>query len=107
MLFDQNYQLLAVLDFDDYRYSYLIEEAVMALMHNIHSEDQNIIRSGNFNSFYQNITNQELKLEFDFGLQLLLKARLLYDLSKLLTSNKQELAKELLNDPQITTHILS
>ncbi len=97
MLFDVNDNLTAVLDFDDYRYSYLLEEATMALMHNLHSSSENIIRSGNYQTFKTKLTHPVLIDELHY-LSFFVQARFLYDLCKYLSQENYKLIDELLED---------
>lgn len=105
LLFSEDDEVSAVLDFDDYRFSFLIEEAVMALMHDLHSKTKNIIRSGNYDSFIGEIRNIGLKREFE-GIVFFLKVRYLYDLSKYLIAGNHDLANELWKDKYINKYIL-
>ena len=104
-MFFENNEISAVLDFDDYRFSFLIEEAVMALMHNLHSNTKNIIRSGNYESFMEMITDLDLKKELK-NISFFLKVRYLYDLSKYLISKNYDLVSELWEDDYIKKYIL-
>lgn len=100
-------RLSAVLDFDDYRYTYLLEETVMAMMHRLHKPEQNCIRSGNYENLVDAITNPQLKAEINTSLKTLLRARLLYDLCKCILDDELSLIKPLLSDEHIQRHILS
>ena len=98
-------EIVGVLDFDDYRFSYLIEEAVMTLMHDLHSREENLIRSGHYVEFIDAIKNPDLKGELTY-LKFFLQIRFLYDLCKYSLKNKAELVKELFQDNSISQHII-
>lgn len=106
LLFDNQNNLVGVLDFDDYRYSYLIEETVMALMHSLHSTKKNIIRSGNYMSFIKQINQPVLISELKL-LKFFLQVRFLYDLIKYIGLGKNMLVKELWEDKRIQNIILN
>lgn len=106
LLFSKEKKLLAVLDFDDYRYGYLIEEAAMALMHNLYDVEKNILRSGNYDNFIEGISNDRLKAELAESLTFFLKARLLYCMSKESLAGNYHRVEELWEDRMIQKHVL-
>lgn len=106
LLFDNAGSIMAVLDFDDYRYSYLIEEAVTALMHNLHTVESNIIRSGNYAHFLARVSNSDLRTELKW-LRFFLRLRFLYDISAYLLSGLDDLVSQLWDDKHIQQHILA
>ncbi len=93
-----NMILSALLDFDDCRKSYVIEDVVMALMHNLHSIDDCLIRSEYAQEFIDSISNPRLRQELRSGLSVLIKWRLLYELSKLLLNDNRSHFDILLQD---------
>src|SRR5258708_29270977 len=105
LLFTSNGELCAVLDFDDYRYSYMIEESVMALMHNLHSTTENIIRSGNYEYFINSLENPLLLKELD-NLQFFLKIIFFYDLCKYTLAVYNDIVDALWSAPHITQCVL-
>jgi len=105
IFYDEEENLTAVLDFDDFRFSYLLEESVMALMHNLHSTEENLLRSGNFESFIGQLRNEQLVKETNH-LMFFLRVRFLYDVSKYLIAENSELVEELLSDEEVKKHIL-
>jgi Ser/Thr protein kinase RdoA (MazF antagonist) len=100
-------KLQAILDFDDYRYSYLLEDTVMALMHNLHDPAKNCIRSGKYDDFIRAITNSQLLSEIDSSLKTLLRARFLYDVCKYILNDNVRLVEQLLDDKHVHHCILS
>lgn len=105
LFYDEQERLTAVLDFDDFRCSYLIEEAAMALMHNLHSTEENLLRSGNFEVFIGELKNDLLIKEIEH-LRFFLRVRFLYDTAKYLSTGNRELVIALLADKEIKKHIL-
>lgn len=105
VLFIDN-KLSAVLDYDDFRYSCLLEEIVMTMMHNLHSKSENLIRAGFSTDFLNRINCEEINTDI-LNLKTLLLARLIYDLSKTIMKGKFKLAESLVHDPEINKHILS
>ena len=106
VLFSQG-KLSAVLDFDDYRYSYLLEDAVMVIMHNLHDPSTNCLRSGRYDLFIDSIKNHDLLHEIHTSIKHLLKARLLYDVCKYAIDGRNDLVSQLFNDGHVRNHILS
>jgi serine/threonine protein kinase len=107
ILCNKSGNIIALLDFDDYRYSYLLEETTMALMHNLDSKDENLIRSGNMTNFLITIKNKELLVEINKGLSFFLKTRFLYDVIKYIRKGNITLVEELFGDPFITDLVIS
>ena len=105
LLFDDDYQLAAVLDFDDYRYSYLLEDVAMALMHELHSPEENMLRSGYYEHLIAAIQHPQLLKELEY-LRYFLQVRLVLDVSNYLRRGYTDLVEELLNDPRIEKYIL-
>lgn len=105
LLFDKNENISAVLDFDDFRFSYLIEEPVMAIMHNLHSKEENLLRSGNYSYFVKELKNSDLLPEIDY-MKFFMRVRFIYDVTKYLISGNNALVSELLSDNQIKLRIL-
>ncbi len=100
-------KLQAILDFDDYRYSYLLEDTAMVLMHNLHDPTKNCIRSGKYDDFVRAITNPHLLSDINSSLKILLRARFLYDACKYILNNNVRLVEQLLNDKHINRYIFS
>lgn len=106
MLFDENNTLKVILDFDDYRYSYLLEEFVTALMHNLHSTEENILRSGHYEIFLSEMKNPRLRTEL-YHCQYFLRIRFIYDVCNYLLAGNFDLVDELLQDTEIQKYILN
>lgn len=100
MLFD-NEKLVALLDFDDCRVSYILEDCVMALMHNLNNKPLCLLRSGYSSRFISELKCPRLKDEISIGLSELLRWRLLYEFVKLYTTENEEAFRELLKDSAI------
>lgn len=105
LLFDTNNHITAVLDFDDFRYSYLLEEVTTAIMHNLHAVNENILRSGYYDTVLEQCTHPQLATELVY-LPFFLKARFLYDVANYLELGLTDLVKELLTDDLIRGIIL-
>lgn len=100
-------KLQAILDFDDYRYSYLLEDTVMTLMHNLHDPAKNCIRSDRYDDLMRAITNPQLLSDINSSLKTLLRARFLYDVCKYILNDNVRLVAQLLDDKHIRRCILS
>ena len=97
----------AVLDFDDYRESYLLEELTRTLMHDLDSPERNAIRSGQFETFRVVITQDGDVPDWEMEqLRFFLKARFLYDVSVYTLNGHAGLVNELFNDPHLSKVIL-
>lgn len=106
LLFDETEAITGVLDFDDYRFSYLLEDPVMALFHELHDEQKNLLRSGFYQPFIDTLQHSVLQNDlrhFRFFLQ----GRLCLDVALYLQSDLYDLVDELLNDDEIIKHILN
>lgn len=106
LLFDDNDTLLAVLDFDDFRKSYLIEDAVMALLHNLHDPDENILRAGYYQIFIDELQNPILKTELEH-LKYFLRTRFIQDIINYHSNDLSDLVETLRQDTEIQRYILS
>ncbi|MEM8858153.1 MAG: phosphotransferase [Chloroflexota bacterium] len=95
--------LLAIIDFDDFRESYFIEELTRTLMHDLHNPQQNAIRSGNsshvITAYVPNKQESEL-------LKLFLRARFLHDVGSYISRNLENLVDKLLDDEHIKSSLL-
>jgi Ser/Thr protein kinase RdoA (MazF antagonist) len=106
ILFDESESsVLVLLDFDDYRYTFLIEEIMSALMHDLHSLNKNIIRSGNYKQFMQEINIDPIGSDMKH-LKHFLKTRLVYNLCNYILEDKIELVNEVLRDKNINRWVL-
>lgn len=105
LLFDDAQELIAVLDFDDYRYSYMLEDIVMALMHELHSKDKNLLRSGYYDNLMAGIQHPGLLKELDY-LKYFFRVRFVLDVANYLLRGHADLVEELLQDAQIVRYIL-
>ncbi|MEO1163646.1 MAG: phosphotransferase [Chloroflexota bacterium] len=106
LLFDNQQCLTAVLDFDDFRYSYIIEDTVMALMHHLHDTGENLLRAGYYDVFVAQLTHPSLQAEIAH-LPYVLGVRLLQDMTSYLTAGLNDLVAELLDDTHIQQHIFA
>lgn len=96
----KNGTLSAIIDFDDYRYSYLIEEIVMTLMHNIDSQEKNLIRSGHWIEFLKEINWVGIKSDFKY-LNDLIRYRYVYDCVKIHIKKNDKLLNQVQADKEI------
>lgn len=97
-------ELTALLDFDDCRYSFLLEETVMTIMHSLTVPSQNILRSGYLPYFLQCINNIKLKKDIKEILVPCIQARLLYDIYKL-AQQDPKLTIEIINDKYVKEYL--
>ncbi len=98
-------KLTGILDFDDFRFSYIFEEAVMAIMHNLHSPTENILRSGFCDYFLTAIDLADFDSNDSFLWQLA-RYRFVYDCSKYLASGNNNLVEELFADKYVKQYLL-
>lgn len=105
ILFEDN-QLTGILDFDDFRFSYLLEDVVMTMMHNLHSTEENLLRSGFVDLFLKELNSKEFEQSKNH-LKTLLRFRFVYDCSKYLANDLYELVSELFEDDKIQEYILN
>ena len=107
VLFEDNC-VTAVLDFDDYRESYLLEELTRTVMHDLDSVERNAIRSGQFEQFREvflrdaSISQAEM-----MWLGTFLKARFLYDITVYMKNGLSGLVEDLFADPHVAEIILA
>jgi Ser/Thr protein kinase RdoA (MazF antagonist) len=101
-------RVAAVLDFDDYRESYLLEELTRTLLHDLESPTRNAIRSGHFHEFREifaedsSITGEEMA-----SLKTFMRARFIYDVVVYLSNGYKELVEDLFTDKNIKEVILA
>jgi Ser/Thr protein kinase RdoA (MazF antagonist) len=101
VLVDSN-QVKAVLDFDDYRESYLIEELTRTLLHDLESTTRNAIRSGYFSAFREIFENDaSVSTPEMASLKTFLMARFIYDVTVYLSQGYKGLVGELFADKNI------
>lgn len=107
ILFDSN-QVTAVLDFDDYRESYLLEELARTLLHDLDSATRNAIRSGYFNEF-QEVFEKDRSISATEMTHLgtFMKARFIYDVTGYLLKGYDRLVEEVFADKNIAEVILT
>lgn len=98
-------RLSAILDFDDFRFSFLLEDLVMTLMHNLHSQSKNMLRAGFYDVFISQFEESFIAGELD-KLTYLLKARLVYDCCKYTIAGKKDIVTDILTDSQVEKYIL-
>lgn len=107
LLFESN-RVKAVLDFDDYRCSYLLEEFTRTLMHDLDSPTRNAVRSGHLSDFLGVFAGDPSISGIELGcLGTFLKTRLLYDLTQYSIQGYHTLVDEVLADRNIVEEILS
>lgn len=97
-------ELTALLDFDDCRYSFLLEETVMTIMHSLSVPSKNILRSGFLPYFIQCVNNAKLKADIKEMLVPCIQARLLYDICKLAPEDPK-LAIDIINDQYVKEYL--
>lgn len=104
----QGSQVSAVLDFDDYRSGYCIEEQVRTLMHDLDSPTRNPIRAGYWCEFTGTFArNTRIPAQEAMRLPAFLRARLLYDLTTYLLNGNAHLVEEIIEDAAIRAVILA
>ncbi len=97
----------AVLDFDDYRESYLLEDFTRTVMHDLDSVERNAIRSGQFDQFRGVFARDTSISAAEMGhLAAFLKARFLYDVTVYRQNGHNALVEELFADPHVAEVIL-
>ena len=107
VLFEGNH-VIAILDFDDYRESYLVEELTRTVMHDLHSVEQNVIRSGQFELFRGVFARDDSISAAEMGyFDIFLKARFLYDITVYIKNGLNGLVEELFVDPHVAEIILA
>ena len=107
MLFEENV-VKAVLDFDDYRESYLLEDLTRTVMHDLDSVERNAIRSGQFEQFRGVFARDESISAAEMGaLDTFIRARFLYDVTFYQQNGYNRLVEDLFVDPHVTEVILA
>jgi Ser/Thr protein kinase RdoA (MazF antagonist) len=107
ILVDSN-QVKAVLDFDDCRESYLLEELTRTLLHDLESPTRNAIRSGYFHEFREIFAeDSSISGEEMVSLKTFMQARFIYDVTVYLSSGDKGLVEELFTDKNIGEVILA
>jgi Ser/Thr protein kinase RdoA (MazF antagonist) len=107
VLFEDNV-VKAVLDFDDYRESYLIEDLTRTVMHDLDSVDRNAIRSGQIEQFREVFARERSIPGAGVGyLATFLKARFLYDVTVYRRNGLSGLVEDLFADPHVAQVILA
>jgi Ser/Thr protein kinase RdoA (MazF antagonist) len=91
----------AVLDFDDYRYSFRIEDLALLIMRDIGKPTKCLLQTGLMHDLLEKIQLPEFKNEVTHYLEPLLRTRLMYDLLKLLHEDKQDIAEQILDDAYV------
>jgi Ser/Thr protein kinase RdoA (MazF antagonist) len=106
LLFDGN-RVKAVLDFDDYRESYLLEELTRTVLHDLDSQTRNVIRSGTFPEFQgvfaadSSISKTEMN-----ALSFFMQARFIYDITVYAIHGFNPLIEEIFADKNIIEVLL-
>lgn len=107
VLFEKK-EVSAVLDFDDYRESYLLEEVTRTLMHDLDNVDRNVIRSGLLGVFFEVFRKDNNISEIQLSqLDTFLKARFLYDITAYSKNGLTWLVEDLFADSHIQQVILA
>ncbi len=107
VLVDSN-QVKAVLDFDDYRESYLLEELTRTLLHDLESTTRNAIRSGHFHDFRKLFEKDPSVSTVEMAvLKTFMQARFIYDVTVYLRNKSQRLVEEIFADKNIKEVILA
>ena len=102
VLFENN-RVKAVLDFDDYRESYLLEDLTRTVMHDLDSVEKNAIRSGQFEQFRKVFSEDKSISDMEMRqLDTFLKARFLYDIAIYVKNGLNGLVEDLFADPHVT-----
>lgn len=102
LLFERS-EVRAVLDFDDYRESYLLEELTRTLLHDLDSATRNAIRSGCYPVFQKAFEGDaSLPASELADLKTFLSARLLYDQTNYIINGDHQLVDEIFEDRYIT-----
>ncbi|MCW1907775.1 MAG: phosphotransferase [Candidatus Saccharibacteria bacterium] len=104
---EDNSAVTAVLDFDDYRYSFRIEDLALLIMRDIGKPTKCLLQTGLMHDLLEMIELPEFKDEIAQYLEPLLRARLMYDLLKLLHEDKVALAEQILSDKHVRELISS
>lgn len=104
---DSRGTVTAVLDFDDYRYSFRIEDLALLIMRDIGKPTKCLLQTGLMHDLLEMIELPEFKDEIAQYLEPLLRARLMYDLLKLLHGDRQDVAEQILDDAYIRQIIRS
>ena len=98
----------AVLDFDDYRESYLLEDFTRTVMHDLDSVERNVIRSGQFEQFRAVFVQDASISAAEMGrLATFLKARFLYDVTVYWQNGHNALVADLFADAHMAEVILA
>jgi len=101
-LFFEGDEVTAVLDFDDYRESYLLEEVTRTLLHDLDSPARNAVRSGCYNVFHEALENDPTITAAELAhLKTFMRALLVYDITTYLIHDHHRLADEVLEDEHI------
>ncbi len=100
-------QVQAVLDFDEYHSSFLIDEWTRTALHDLDSATRNAIRSGQYPVFqsaferHPSVTENEKR-----ALPVFFRARFLYDVAMYAVMDLHDLIDDLFDDPQVLRWIL-
>lgn len=103
VLISSDKQVFIVIDFDDFRVGYFLEELARTILHDLHDPRRNVIRSGHAMEVIDGYqpSNQELILLKPF-----LQARFLYDLGSYIRNDLGKLVDELVADQHIQRLLL-
>lgn len=103
----EGHQVRAVVDFDDYRETYLLEELARTLMHDLDSPTRNAIRAGCFPIFHSAFAADPTVSAAELAhLEIFLQARFLYDVTTYFLNGCLGLVDDLFTDPGIAQVIL-
>ncbi len=101
-------KIRAVIDFDDYRETYLLEEFTRTLMHDLDSPMRNAIRAGQFSIFQTALASDSTVTTGEIAhLGTFLRARLVYDLTAYALAGLDALVDEMLADQSVREVLLS
>lgn len=107
LLFKDN-GVAAVLDFDDYRKGYYLEDMTRTIMHDLDSREKNVVRCGTLTQFLEVFEkDKEFRDKEAAYLKPLMRARFLYDVINYLQNGHTQLVEELFRDANIQKLILS
>ncbi len=103
LLFTAEETLATVIDFDDFREAFYLEELARTLMHDLHSPSQNAIRAG---AMPQMLDGYLLGTGEQASLKPFLQARFLHDVGAYIFNDLSRLVDELLADKNLGQMVL-
>ena len=104
----QGSRLSAVIDFDDYRETFLLEEFTRTVMHDLDSPTRNVIRAGFYPVFHDALAADPTVTAVEIAhLRTFLQARLIYDLAAYCIAGLSGLVDDVLSDANVQAVLLS